>query len=1368
MMRCRVFLAVVCLALASLVFPTGASRADSLIASDPDVPFLAQSTPGHDPADREAVRQLIRQLGDGPQTLTDLPNSFAANFESPPVKPLAIDPDGVTLYVVNTAADTLSVLDTSGDELIEIEEIHVGLDPVSVAFEPGSSPPRVWVTNLLSDSVNVVDVTAGLVIEVIEVADEPANILFDEDGGTAFVVSQSGILTSIDVATLEVLGTLELECHTPRAAIYDNGALVVAALHSGNNTTTAGQQVTLVFDSGAEAITNTVGVVRALPMTRDLFNASELAPWPTPPTNITDPSPVVELIIPDAGSTEPGTWPELLALIDDGTGAPSQAAIDALVDLAAERGQTLVNAEEALQVVLDDSFDTIDNDLLFVNVIDPAEMVVEQILGDVGTTLTGMALDPVTKRLFVSNLEPRNLVATEPALLGHFVDHEMVIVDAVLPEVTATDLHASIPDFNNVDGPNIAAQEGSLANPVDIVFSNDGLRAYVVSLGADRVGVLDPSDGSVLGRVDVGRGPRGLAIDSDRDRLFVLNRTDLSVSMLDVSSDSPGLLATLDLRNPESADVVDGRDFLYSTKFSHNFASSCALCHIDGRRDHLVWDLGDPGGLLQSGPEILTDPGDFATNHPVKGPMFTQTLQGLLGRNPYHWRGDRATFIDFNPTFEELLGGELIPFTDMQAFERFINTVRFPPNPFRLRDDSFQDERAAAGGLIFAESCNECHNVANNGASRLPGSAGDSGLVERVGGPQTLLVRQLRGVYKKEDSDLYTGFGPRHSGRDRRGDTSSALIPVFELFDGIFDSIEEIEEAIAFVTAFPGDFPPIVGLQVHPEAPVSSEDRDAIQLMIDLHTRPIPQNEIAVHGQIDGVRRTLQFVAPPQGEELFFDNSVSFSHDDLIDLIDAGLADLTYIALPVRQPAFQDDFESFQFWQTNPDGTDTATTGQWVVADPAATFSDGSGAEIQLGTTTSGLAALVTDPAGDDLGCCDVDSGVTSVRSPVVTLPVDVLSSLSFQYNFAHTENATSEDFFRVTLEGDAEDRTILEVLGTPDVERPGEWIAFSTDVSEFAGQEVTLLIEAADNGDGSLIEAAVDDVVFGLRTLPAGNEPPTLVNPGSQVSVVGVPVSLQLEADDPNGDPLEFVTIGLPTGLSIDSGTGLISGTPTEAGPFGVIVTVSDGEDAVEVSFGWGIVVGPVFEDDFESPNGWVTDPDGTDDATTGAWEVADPASTFSDDGDEIQLGTTVSGTQALVTDGSGEDLGCCDVDDGVTSVRSPSILLPAGGSLVLSLSYNFAHLDNATSSDFLRVSMEGDETVVLLDEQGSDFNREGSWISFSVDVSEFAGQAVTLLIEAADESDGSLVEAAIDDVVIEVGEPRGGVALARQDSAG
>jgi len=173
------------------------------------------------------------------------------------------------------------------------------------------------------------------------------------------------------------------------------------------------------------------------------------------------------------------------------------------------------------------------------------------------------------------------------------------------------------------------------------------------------------------------------------------------------------------------------------------------------------------------------------------------------------------------------------------------------------------------------------------------------------------------------------------------------------------------------------------------------------------------------------------------------------------------------------------------------------------------------------------------------------------------------------------------------------------------------------------------------------------------------------------------------------------------------------------------------------------------VFFDNFETSLGWTTNPNGTDTATTGQWQRADPATTTSSG--TKQLGTTVSGLNDLVTGASaGTSAGDFDIDNGVTSIQSPPITLPATGTLTLSFSYYLAHGTNSSSADFLRVSVVGTTTSQVFQELGAADNDDAVWAATSANISSFAGQTVRIRIEAADASTASLVEAAIDDVRI------------------
>jgi hypothetical protein len=98
--------------------------------------------------------------------------------------------------------------------------------------------------------------------------------------------------------------------------------------------------------------------------------------------------------------------------------------------------------------------------------------------------------------------------------------------------------------------------------------------------------------------------------------------------------------------------------------------------------------------------------------------------------------------------------------------------------------------------------------------------------------------------------------------------------------------------------------------------------------------------------------------------------------------------------------------------------------------------------------------------------------------------------------------------------------------------------------------------------------------------TLPgalcAGITPSPVVvgNPGNQTTDLGAPVTLQIEASDATQlQTLTYRSFGLPPGLSMAPGSGLITGTPTASGTYSTVVTAEDGNGATgSASFLWSI----------------------------------------------------------------------------------------------------------------------------------------------------------------------------------------------------
>lgn len=158
-------------------------------------------------------------------------------FESPQAHPIAISADGQRLYAVNTPDHRLAVYSLALPTApVLIREIPVGLEPVSVAVR---SQNEVWVVNHVSDSVSVVDVSRGIVVDTVRVRDEPGDIVFAGDPQRAFVSS----MTKRRVVVIDPMTRSTTSIHVfgddPRAllASADGKTVWVAITRSGNKTT---------------------------------------------------------------------------------------------------------------------------------------------------------------------------------------------------------------------------------------------------------------------------------------------------------------------------------------------------------------------------------------------------------------------------------------------------------------------------------------------------------------------------------------------------------------------------------------------------------------------------------------------------------------------------------------------------------------------------------------------------------------------------------------------------------------------------------------------------------------------------------------------------------------------------------------------------------------------------------------------------------------------------------------------------------------------------------------------------------------------------------------------------------------------------
>lgn len=694
------------------------------------------------------------------------PRPFVA-FESGHVRPLAMSADGSRVFAVNTPNNTLDVFDVTAAGLQLAARIPVGLEPVAVALR---NEQEAWVVNHLSDSVSVVSLQGTpRVVRTLLVGDEPRDIVFAGSPAKAFVTTAHRGQHRSHVSIQDVPGAGDPQLTTPGVPRADVWVFDPLRL-----TTQVGGKPVRIMSFFADT-------PRALAVSPDratVYVAAFKSGNQTASVN--------EELVCDGFNLNQPCWIKGTRSPGGQLGPPTNAegkpvpktGLIVQFNRATKKWEDVVGRDWTPAM----RFNLPDKDVF---AVDANNLSDKAIYTHVGTTLFNMVTNPVTGKLYVTNTEANNMTRFEgpgkhggSTLQGKLALSRITVIGGgqVLPR--HLNKHLDYSKLAHDPGFDATAKQHSLASPMDMAVTRDGRTLYVTAYGSSRIGVFDtaelegdtfnPRSASSRYITVSGGGPSGIVLDESRDRMYVMTRFDNAIKVVRLSSRTE--VAKAVLPNPEPASVVAGRPFLYDANISSaNGEASCASCHIFGDVDELAWDLGNPDDIVTRSPILgeftrqtefqvakllfqtepknkingSDDPKDF---HPMKGPMTTQTLKGMVNSGAMHWRGDRATgefgtdpydavisFKNFAGAFEGLLGNRHpMDAAGMQAFADYALQLFLPPNPIRNLDNSltpaqkrgfdfYFGDRPSDGILVpnfgnlrnfvVSHNCNGCHAV---------------------------------------------------------------------------------------------------------------------------------------------------------------------------------------------------------------------------------------------------------------------------------------------------------------------------------------------------------------------------------------------------------------------------------------------------------------------------------------------------------------------------------------------------------------------------------------------------------------------------------------------------------------------------------
>ncbi len=230
-------------------------------------------------------------------------------------------------------------------------------------------------------------------------------------------------------------------------------------------------------------------------------------------------------------------------------------------------------------------------------------------------------------------------------------------------------------------------------------------------------------------------------------------------------------------------------------------------------------------------------------------------------------------------------------------------------------------------------------------------------------------------------------------------------------------------------------------------------------------------------------------------------------------------------------------------------------------------------------------------------------------------------------------------------------------------------------------------------------------------------------------------------------GAPNQY-TATLPAGTCFDAVRYYVT-TQTNNG------AVTDPAGAPATTYSASVFTGVVtsFSDSFETSQGWTIGAAG-DTATTGVWERADPEGTGAQPEDDH----TLAGVNCFVTGAAaGTSLGANDVDGGATTLISPVIDLSASPTAQVSYWRWYSNdQGGAPNADTFRVDVSNNNGTTWVNAETvgpAGAGTSGGWVFHQFTVSSFVTPTAQVRVRfvAEDAGTGSLVEAAVDDFVVD-----------------
>jgi YVTN family beta-propeller protein len=160
------------------------------------------------------------------------------------------------------------------------------------------------------------------------------------------------------------------------------------------------------------------------------------------------------------------------------------------------------------------------------------------------------------------------VIPTRPSLLIARIAASLCAIGAAI--VCVMVWHGA--DASASTGTGRAPEALTYASPIEMLFSPDGARLFVLCQGSDEVRVLDAHTYTPLKSISVGHIPRGFSFSHDGKRLLVTNTWDDTVSVIDAASLSVSATWPVGAEPSSAVEDHDGKHVYVADRISNDVA----------------------------------------------------------------------------------------------------------------------------------------------------------------------------------------------------------------------------------------------------------------------------------------------------------------------------------------------------------------------------------------------------------------------------------------------------------------------------------------------------------------------------------------------------------------------------------------------------------------------------------------------------------------------------------------------------------------------------------------------------------------------------------------------------------------------------